>query len=171
MHNSIALCNKVHERGQHVPPYVDAPMIWIGERCLVNTACSFITLLISLFYQQQKMICVQPLHHSFFLLMPFSLFPFLFLSVSVSLFLCLFMFLSLSLSHSLSPQQVCSRRLTLTCSPVNPQICCSNQLSSPLKQGHDTPRQWTERAKSQTISSREGKTTHKPKNTKTTRSL
>ena len=78
-----------------------------------------------------RMMCVEPLHHSLLLLMQFSLFPFLSLSVSVSL--CLFLSGSfsfcLSLSHFLSPHCVHSGKLTLTCSPVHPLICCSAVFS------------------------------------------
>ena len=94
-------------------------------------------------------------------------FPFcLCLSLSLSLFMALSPSVSLSLTLSLSPHRVCSGRLPLTCSPVHPQICCSDQLSSLLKPGPETPRLWTEKANKQTFSSREGKRTHKPKNTR-----
>ena len=150
--------------------YMDAPMIWFRRRCLDNTACSFFTLLISLCYQQEKIMWVQPLHHSLFLLWPFSLFPILSLTVSVSVYVSLSLSVSfsfcLSLSHSLSPHRVCSGRLTLTCIPVHPPICCSDQLSSRLKPGRDTLRLRTEKMKRQTISSRLKKSTYKPKNAK-----
>ena len=121
---------------------------------------------ISLFNQQQRMMRFQPLHHSLCLLINFFFFPFLSLSVSVSISFSVSFSFCFSLSHSLSPYYVHSGRLTITCSPVHPQICCSDQLSSPLKSGPDTSRLWTEKAKRHTISSKEGKRTPKPKNTK-----
>ena len=104
--------------------------------------------------------------------------------ISLYLCLCFFLFLFVSLTLSLLTVCVqglskilqklskilarlfkhpCGERLTITCNPAHSQICRSDQLSSPLKPGLDSPRLWTEKAKRQTVSSREGKTTHKLK--------
>ena len=119
-------------------------------------------------------VSVQGYHYSLFLFLLFSLFPFLSSpSVFVSLFVLVTLFPSPSLSHSryLTPYRVCSGRLKLTCCPVHQHICCSDQLSFPLKAGPNTLRLWTEKKKKKTIPSRERKTTPKPKNTKIRRPL
>ena len=106
-----------------------------GRSCTSNPQVILVASTGSLDPKCMKKVLSQGYHPSLFLFLPFSRFPFLFLSLSLSAFVSLFVlfFLFLSFSLSLSSHRVCSGTLTLTCSPVHPQICCSDQLSSPLK--------------------------------------